>query len=115
MKYVIGQQELSGYYLPIVFTEEIVHAVVAKVLTKHQARVLSAGFVSRRDGRWCVDDRKSESLNLGPAPDDVVILNLFLEQGLSGLELQNMLTMIELMTRGTASKHEQETNAEDVG
>jgi hypothetical protein len=59
-------------------------------------KILSAGFVHRRRGEWvCGGD--SESLGgMKSREEDSLILRLFLDYGLSGLELQNVLSVAEL-------------------
>lgn len=92
MKYIIVKQNVTEYYLPIVFSEELIHSQVAKG-TWNDGDVVSAGFVYRDKDKWFVTDKKSESLNMGPSKDDEKILNLFLVEGVSGLDLANRLIL----------------------
>jgi len=99
MKYVIGYNDSTGYHHPIVFDEHIVHAHVAAVLHLNKCKIMSAGFVNLHNGVWGVSSRKSKSLNLGPSPNDEFILNQFLIENLSGLNLANAVIYREIQKR----------------
>jgi hypothetical protein len=92
MKYVILEDKRSGYSVPVVFDESLVHKEMVRGLGKTH-RLISAGFCHfKQDKGWVVEGgRKSDSLNIGPHRQDQTILTLFLDRGLSGLDLQNLL------------------------
>lgn len=93
MKYVIALEETTGYHLPVLFPEEITHSSIGLgLIRKERLTIKSAGFVYRdiQTGRWRVDmSRGSESLKTRPAPEDETLLNLYLNEGLAGLDLSN--------------------------
>ena len=99
MKYIITKNKNTGLISPMVFDEEIVHRDVARgaIGMDRQRIVTSAGMVgfSKAANRWVVYG-ESESLQMKPDVNDETILNLFLVQGISGLGLQNHLTLLEL-------------------
>lgn len=96
MKYVIAVNQ-QNWFFPVVFDEFIVHEYVAKVLRKQKLLVQSAGFVYCDNGTYKVSSEISESLQLRPNIEyDNFILNLFLRDGISGLELANLVTLAEL-------------------
>ena len=95
MKYVIATNAF-GYYIPVVFPDELTHKSVGKALKSERNTLQSAGFVNLRDGRWHVQKQESESLKLGPTCGDELILNFFLLDGLAGLELANMIALAEI-------------------
>lgn len=106
MKYVVGQNRVTESYHVAVFDEAVVHSEVARSMRKSVPAldVLSAGFVHRVKApeedcgyRWVVTpNAKADSLNLGPQPKDEVLLNLFLVQGLTGLDLSNTLAYLAI-------------------
>lgn len=97
MKYVMGHSKLTGYFMPVVFPDELIHKHVAASIKKDKnVEVVSAGFVSFKDGRWRVSDEISTSLKMGPEEEDETVLNLFLGMGLAGLALSNMLSFIQM-------------------
>ena len=100
MKYVIAQNAM-GHWVPVVFDPLATHKFIAAALKKDKLTIVSAGFVhwSENESTWVVSSDKSESLGLGPQPMDSFILNLFLKQGLSGLDLMNMLAFMELQAK----------------
>lgn len=95
MKYVIGQHSVTGYYHVSVFSEDVVHSLVAKAMTKSVIglTIVSAGFVHIDKGQWFVSNRGSTSLGIGPREGDTAILEAFLVLGLTGLELANVLAL----------------------
>jgi hypothetical protein len=104
MKYVIAENPTTGHLYPVVFDESIVHLAVAEGLTRHRPRTIklrSAGFVRWDGARWNVDaDENSESLGgMGPQPNDELVLNLFLRDGVSGLDLANLVAFVEIQMR----------------
>ncbi len=99
MKYVIMQDPNTGFILPVVFDEQLIHAYMARAcLMSIEARavVVSAGFVFKNGAEWEVGSKRSESLNIGPGEEDKAILNLFLVEGLSGLDLCNYLAYLRI-------------------
>ncbi len=103
MKYVIGQNRISGHFHVAVFDEQIVHYEIARGMRKSikGLDILSAGFVHQQVAteedsgyKWVVSKDRAESLNIGPDPSDELILNLLLVRGLAGLDLTNMLTFM---------------------
>lgn len=106
MKYVIGIQKITEYYLPVVFPDELVHIHVAVVLNKaNNCRIHSAGFVNHDGEKWVIDSEdKSTSLKIGPKPGDETILRFFLQEGLSGLALNNMLALGEIAVSKSGDK-----------
>lgn len=99
MKYVVGQNRVTGNYHIAVFDEAVVHSEVARSMRKSVPAldVFSAGFVHLLDGKWAVTpNARAESLNLGPQPEDELLLNLFLLQGLTGLDLSNTLAYLAM-------------------
>jgi hypothetical protein len=104
MKYVIAENPTTGHLYPVVFDESIVHLAVAEGLTRRWPRTIklrSAGFVRWDGARWNFDaDEKSESLGgMGPQPNDELVLNLFLRDGVSGLDLANIVAFVEIQMR----------------
>lgn len=97
MKYIIGKNEVNGHHAIVVFGTEMVHRLAAVALMKSapKVEVVSAGFVNFVDGNWVVSGEGSESLEIGPAAGDQLLLNLFLKQGLTGLDLSNMLAYLK--------------------
>jgi hypothetical protein len=98
MKYVILIAKANGLVCPIVFDENITHRDVAVGAARASGphRIVSAGFVHHRHGEWvCGGD--SESLGgMKSRDEDSLILRLFLDYGLSGLELQNAIELSNL-------------------
>lgn len=104
MKYIVGQNRITEGYHICVFDERLVHLPLAHAMRASipGLDILSAGFVYKepQSGDWIVPmDVKSESLNMGPQEGDVILLNLFLGQGLCGLDLSNMLSYLALSKR----------------
>lgn len=106
MKYIIIQDQKTGYYYPITFSEDIVHlhvGLVAIAMKKEHknCKVIGAGFVKQlhQSEKWEVYGN-SESLDIGPSPIDCEILNAFLVQNLSGLSLMNYLQFLEIQRNG---------------
>jgi len=98
MKYVMGFCELRGWYVPVVFPDEVTHASIGLALNKREKfKILSAGFVHQQGEMWTVDLKaRSESLKIGPQLMDQIVLNLFLRQGLAGLQLNNAFALLEI-------------------
>jgi hypothetical protein len=99
MKYVILRGETSVAPLVIVFDESLVHRGIARgaVWRNPDLVPVSAGFCSPHFSGWKVDpDRRSESLNLGPAPGDGLLLTLAMRYGLTGSDLDNAMTLAAL-------------------
>lgn len=107
MKYLIAEAEKGvGWPIPIVFDETITHKHVAQAIRKDHLKTISAGFVVWRPKEkiWIVPNLQSESLKMGPGPDDLLILNLFLKEGLSGLNLMNMMAYARIQARAKPEK-----------
>lgn len=113
MKYVIVRSlTTGGHYLPCVFDEGVDHVLVATTLMIHcrvraeqiKDVVVGAGFCSGGGaGRLVVDrGRTATGLGIGPGELDEFILQMFLGEGLSGLDLMNMVTLAELKGVGAA-------------
>jgi hypothetical protein len=98
VKYIIAIDPQSEYILPTVFPEEVTHALIGLALNhKHRFKIASAGFVYFDGENWTVPmDRPSISLKIGPTRHDEALLNLFLKQGMAGLELKNMMSYIAI-------------------
>lgn len=100
MKYILGKHATTGYWVPVVFGDEMIHQLAALALKKSNPRVdlISAGFVhfDQKERAWVVGSQQSDSLKLGPTPDDELVLNLFLGQGLAGLDLNNMIAFLAI-------------------
>ena len=97
MKYVIAVNDQTGYYVPVLFSEEVTHAYIGKALQRQRLTLMSAGFCYIREGSWVVNmNEKSESMKLGPRSTDDLILNLAFKQGLAGLDLYNMMTFLAI-------------------
>lgn len=99
MKYVIGKNSVTDHYVVSVFDEVVTHRHVAKAMRADGVLAVSAGFVYINKGGITVDSQVSESLKLGPQPVDQLILELFLRDGLSGLDLANMVAYHEIQAR----------------
>lgn len=97
MKYVIAQNPLSNHYEIVASGEGVIHRElwVAAKSSNRNLVLVSAGFVylNPKRKRWEVSETPALSLNLGPASDDEVLLNLFLSEGLTGLDLLNVLAL----------------------
>lgn len=99
MKYVMGVNSLAGHMVPVVFDEIVTHQFVAAALVAQKLSFISAGFVRKVDGEWVVGAEKSSSLGIGPRSIDQDILRIFLNQGLSGLDLANMIAFQQIEAR----------------
>ncbi len=101
MKYVIGRSYLTGIIVPVVFAENGIHKLFANALKKSGDRleISSAGFVYKVGSNWEVSTDESDSLGIGPKPEDQVILTLFLDSGLTGLDLQNTLAFLAMQNK----------------
>ena len=70
MKYVIFKTEHHSHimYEPVIFPEHVVHSTIKiesqEGLIKHE--IHSAGFFYLKQGHVIVEERGSESLNIGP-------------------------------------------------
>lgn len=95
MKYVIGRCRGTGMFYPIVFANEVVHAEAARALPA-TCELLGAGECRFVKNVGFEATGFSSSLQLGPSEIDAQILSLFLTIGLSGLQLQNQITLIQL-------------------
>lgn len=104
MKYVIGRCRGSGLFYPFVFADEVVHSLAATALPA-TCELIGAGE--------CILGKKasaynaagfSSSLQLGPSELDGIILTLFLAGGLSGLQLQNQITLLQMHGGGERSE-----------
>lgn len=96
MKYIVVAHKKVGRESCIVFDEQVTHLHVAQgVRRTHET--ISAGFcyLEVKLGSWRVEGR-SESLKLDSRPIDAVLLTAMLTHGLSGLDLDNLMTMAEL-------------------
>jgi hypothetical protein len=114
MKYIIFQEKDSGNNIPYVlaFDEAFVHRDSARGFGRQSEKgfyAVSAGFFYRdpATGQIVVPAQKSDSMNMGPRPEDQAILTMAIDQGLSGLDILNMQTLAELTTmkRGKTRKH----------
>lgn len=82
MKYIMIKNQ--DQYFPVVFPDMLTHADVAKNFMgagdpRHlPGRVVSAGFVHPSTYET---SGRSESLNLGPQPEDSLLIQTFLRQG----------------------------------
>lgn len=97
MKYIIIQDDIGNFH-PVTFSEEMVHLQVGllSIAMGKQAKVVGAGFVKQnKDQNWEVYGH-SDSLQIGPSPIDGYIMNAFLLQNLSGLQLMNYLQCLEI-------------------
>ncbi len=110
MKYVILQQTRTGFFFPFIFGGDVVHADAVKYTMRSQkCKLFGAGFCTVRPNKFDVlTHGSSESLGIGPHPEDAVLLGLFLFHGISGLALSNALMAIDMgldpfepMPRGT--------------
>jgi len=103
MKYYILQQVETDLLFPVVFDEQLTHSVQAQAYIREpnpgKLKVRSAGFLRlKTDGTWQVPrGEKSRSLGMGPHKDDQSILTCFMKYGVSGLALQNLLSMVEIV------------------
>ena len=79
-----------GFVIPAVFSDEIVHAEVAKAM--RGCRIMGAGtcVIGKRAVK-CTPGSVSLNLPHSSHVFDTVVLTLFLKQGLSGLKLQNAI------------------------
>jgi hypothetical protein len=105
MKYVIGRNEKAAHLLSVAaFGDETTHVAVAAAMKMSGYMVVSAGFCRPApDGTITVGEEASESLGgLGPGPYDAEVLRLFLYEGLSGIDLANMI-MYRLIETAKAS------------
>lgn len=94
MKYLIMVNKHTKYTDVMVFGDDIVHRDAARSIGKTHV-LYSAGFVGKQDGKWfCFGE--SESLKVKSKSSDVDIVAPFLEQGLSGLQLQNAIVYEQL-------------------
>lgn len=106
MKYIIGYSPITGYYHPAVFGEGMIHAKAAEALrgSVPKVEIVGAGFVHRVEippplagYRWRVSkEERAASLNIYPGSNDELLLTLFLEVGLEGLDLANHLALAEV-------------------
>lgn len=101
MKYLLYRSTLESflnYYVPIVFDDGLIHAFVHEGIMKCGTTnaLVGGGFVYYKDGKWVVSKEKSTSLAVGPSKMCSVVLPLFLEKGLSGLDLANMIAYLEI-------------------
>jgi hypothetical protein len=96
VKYIILESDM-GFEHPMVFDDAVTHKdAVPRDFT---GKVVGAGFVVKgKDGIWKTKDR-SDSLNVGPRPEDSTILSLFLSEGMSGLDLQNYLMFLAFQAK----------------
>lgn len=95
MKYVIATDSRTGFFFPVVFSDDLVHAQVAKGAFPTGVTPSSAGFVHLR-GKVALAYGKSDSLKLSAkVKEDSLVLTMFLTQGLSGLALSNLLLLAE--------------------
>ncbi|CAK9251232.1 unnamed protein product [Sphagnum jensenii] len=116
MKFLIFQEKDTEVKIPyvIAFDEAFVHRDVARTVGRGSDGrgfyVVSAGFFYRdaSNGQICVTDQKSESMHMGPRPEDQTILMMALDHCMSGLDLLNHLTLMELqgLKRGDTRKHQ---------
>jgi hypothetical protein len=86
MKYVIVNDGWDTDPVPCahVFSEEIGHKMVVDMNTQ----VMSAGFCNVVDGRMIVQvGRPSDSLNIGPAPNDGDLLTKLILQGKEPMDI----------------------------
>lgn len=104
MKYIIGVHKLSYHFIPVVFADEVVHLDIAGCTSLKECDLLGAGFVNISAVNFKDFDKiaigLSDSLNLKPSPLDGRILHFFLHHGLSGLQLFNHLTMLDIQEGG---------------
>lgn len=91
MKYVVLTDGLDQLHV-LVFDEALVHS---QVVPLHH-HVVSAGFCARRgDGTWHTWG-DSESLQCGPNDDDAWLIKLAIDHDVSGSDLENFMSLIEL-------------------
>lgn len=95
MKYII-MKDSSGLFQPVVFDNALVHADVALGLSNGSTYLASAGFCKRGEGGVWEVFGESVSLGLNPGPQDAPMISLFLENGMSGLDLKNYLTYLSI-------------------
>jgi hypothetical protein len=96
MKYIIALN-VCEHFIPIVFDDSLVHAIVAKSLRVQKLSIKSAGFVYKHENGYAVSDDKSESMGIGPDKEyDEFILNAFLGEGWSGIDLNNLVHFAEI-------------------
>lgn len=103
MKYNMFVQQNSGYWCPMVFADEVCHKDAAMGRGRgFRLLLVSAGFVRRHPTKnYMVAYGESESLKLSSRPaTDSVLLSLFLQEGLAGLDLANVWEMISLRQPG---------------
>lgn len=107
MKYLICKTLVGGWPVPLVFPEEVTHAIMAIAAEKSGMGVVSAGYLDRvpisrgffgigERWEWRVVDpmvRGAASSNIRPGKHDQRMLQLFFEFGLSGEGLLRMLEM----------------------
>lgn len=72
-KYLIARDAL-GLDHPVIFDTFLQHAT----MVPRGCHAISAGFVCREDGHIVIPEIDSESLHLGPRPEDKQLLTNFL-------------------------------------
>ncbi len=96
MKYVIGRCRATGLFYPIVFANEVVHSQAAAALPP-TCELIGAGECVLHNTKRAVGAAGfSSSLQLGPSDLDAAILTFFVGAGISGLQLQNQITVLQL-------------------
>lgn len=88
MKYVMYRQKGTKVLVPAVFDEFIMHS---SLLSTKLHKPVSAGHVKKNEAGSWVAYGGSSSLGLEHKEEDSLILNLFLNEGLSGIDLQDYL------------------------
>lgn len=95
MKYLIFESEQTGIH-PIVFDNNLNHCDVAAQITTGALKLKSAGFVQNQGSGVWEAGGYSVSLALSSREIDTPILSLFMNEGLSGLNLRNYAVALSM-------------------
>jgi len=97
VKYVIFKSEVTGQPIVTTFSHEVTHAYIAKAMNvcTRGYRIYSAGFYRLTKEGVVVEAEVSESLKLGPKPDDLLTLTGFFA-GLTSLDMMNLHALTQL-------------------
>lgn len=80
VKYIVVHEPTEGVYSPILFPDQLVHRHVARIHSAGLRNVVSAGFVQIDYDQGCGNPPtvhvygRSESLDLGPRPEDAEVI-----------------------------------------
>lgn len=91
MKYLIAQRKDDAEQ-PVLFTAPLSHRAMADMLELEGYKILSAGFCRFERGATVTTHDRSESLNLGPRPQDAQLIGTFYRATLDSIALPHEST-----------------------